>query len=162
MRLWFGAVGGVSHKSRLPHPLRWLRKVGFHERKSIGILILDVGSQNPHPFDFAQGRLSFRKGREKKDGVPGTISFARRFEPGRARVLLVPPETDKGSALAAEVGSCRRLRERTAAAKAGSQFGRLIGTTGTRALPGSFSRTARPKIGNDQHYTCFGLGCLGW
>ena len=74
----------------------------------------------------------------------------------------MPPETDKGSALAAEVGSCRRLRERTAAAKAGSQFGRLIGTTGSRALPGSFSKTARPKIGNDQHYTCFGLGCLGW
>jgi hypothetical protein len=27
------------------------------------------GSQNPHPFDFAQGRLSFCKGREKKNGT---------------------------------------------------------------------------------------------
>jgi hypothetical protein len=58
---------------RVPHLSRSLRKVGFHERKSIGILILDMGSQSPHPFDFAQGRLSFRKGREKKDGAPAAF-----------------------------------------------------------------------------------------
>jgi hypothetical protein len=29
------------------HLTRSLRKVGFHERKSIGILILDMGSQSP-------------------------------------------------------------------------------------------------------------------
>jgi hypothetical protein len=44
-----------------------LRKVGFHERLSIWILMLDMGSLSPHLFDFAQGRVSFRK-RTRKEG----------------------------------------------------------------------------------------------
>jgi hypothetical protein len=49
------------------HLWRSLRKVGFHERKSMGILILDTGSQSPHPFGFAQGRLSFSQ-RVREEG----------------------------------------------------------------------------------------------
>jgi hypothetical protein len=33
-----------------------------------------MGNQSPRPFDLAQGRLSFRKGREKKDAAPGRSS----------------------------------------------------------------------------------------
>jgi hypothetical protein len=39
---------------RVRHLSHSLRKVGFHERRSIGILILDMGSQSPHPL-FAKG-----------------------------------------------------------------------------------------------------------
>src|SRR5258708_7520820 len=34
-----------------------------------------MGSQSPHPFDFSQCRLFFRKGREKKDGAGGCGRF---------------------------------------------------------------------------------------
>jgi hypothetical protein len=42
-------------RGRMPRLSRSLRKVGFHERQSVAILILDMGSQSPHPL-FAKAR----------------------------------------------------------------------------------------------------------
>jgi hypothetical protein len=46
---------------------RWLRKVGFHERKSIGILILDMGSQSSHPFDFALSKIPTSRAKDARE-----------------------------------------------------------------------------------------------
>src|ERR1700689_2400508 len=47
-----------------PNLSRSLRTVGFHECKSIRSVILDMGSQSPHPL--------FAKGAKSKDGAPGS------------------------------------------------------------------------------------------
>jgi len=47
-------LGWVQNIGRVPHLSRSLRKVGFHERKSIEILILYMGVKVPILFDFAQ------------------------------------------------------------------------------------------------------------
>jgi hypothetical protein len=48
---------GVSHgwASRVSIFRVRCERRDFHERKSSGILIVDMGNQSPHPFDFAQG-----------------------------------------------------------------------------------------------------------
>lgn len=54
---------GWSRQSNCRTRIGMAEAVPFHEAGARG--------QNPHPFGCAQGRLFFRRVREKKDGAPG-------------------------------------------------------------------------------------------
>ena len=87
-----------ANNSRVPHLSRPLRKVGFHERTSIGILILDMGSQSPPPSTSLRAGSLFAKDAKRRMGHPDVLVGKTKGRSLRSRRVECGPDSGLGRA----------------------------------------------------------------